>query len=112
MVYKIDHDLKNENKIKYYVQKFLHMGVFLVIVYPLLIFYAIKVIFVKLSCRHVDIPFVLTCLFLVVNVIYVTVICNSFEYGENNRYRFMIDPFYLVLFGLFLTYRFRILKPK
>jgi hypothetical protein len=42
-------------------------------------------------------------LFLFFNVLYVFVTANAFEYSENNRYRFEIDPFLLLLVGVFLT---------
>jgi hypothetical protein len=35
--------------------------------------------------------------------VYVTVIANGVEIDENNRYRFVVDPYYLVLLGMLVT---------
>lgn len=37
--------------------------------------------------------------FLVLNILYVTVVGNFLEFGENNRFRFMIEPFLYILFA-------------
>ena len=44
----------------------------------------------------------LTLLFFLINIAYVTVIGNFLEVGENQRFRFNIDPFILTIVGLFL----------
>lgn len=44
-----------------------------------------------------------TVLFMWCNIIYVTLGTALFEFGENDRFRFMIDPFILIILGLFLT---------
>ncbi|MEZ7892513.1 MAG: hypothetical protein QMC67_12270 [Candidatus Wallbacteria bacterium] len=41
-------------------------------------------------------------LFLLLNIIYVTLAGNLMECGENNRFRFMIDPYYIVLAGIYI----------
>lgn len=38
------------------------------------------------------------------NILYGALIGNTFEIGENNRFRFETDPFYIVLLGLFIHY--------
>ena len=48
-------------------------------------------------------------LYVCFNIVYVALVGNCFEVGENNRFRFMTDPFYLVLLGLFLQ---RFLIPR
>jgi hypothetical protein len=45
--------------------------------------------------------------FLVWNVVYVLIIANALELGENNRFRFVVDPQCLALLGLFLDDRIR-----
>jgi hypothetical protein len=46
----------------------------------------------------------LTWIFLSINVLYMTVVGNALEIGENNRFRFEIDPMFLLLFaGFFRT---------
>jgi uncharacterized membrane protein YhaH (DUF805 family) len=41
-------------------------------------------------------------LFLCVNILFVSVFCNVIETGENERYRFCIDAFFLILLGRLL----------
>jgi hypothetical protein len=41
-------------------------------------------------------------LFMLVNILYVTLIGNVMEIGENNRFRFVIDPLILILFVFFI----------
>jgi len=75
-------------------------------------FYAILAIFgLKLLYRQwrlnihgdLSIPFFLSLFFVCINIVYVTFASGAFAYGGNNRYRFAIDPFYLILFALLLT---------
>ena len=44
-----------------------------------------------------------TILFITLNVLYLTVSGTLVVFGENNRYRYLLDPFYLVLSGVFLA---------
>jgi len=44
-------------------------------------------------------------LYLCGTILYVAFIGNCFEGGENNRFRFMTDPMYLALLGVFLHFR-------
>lgn len=48
-----------------------------------------------------------TVLFLLMNIFYVTITSNAFAWMGSNRYRFFIDPFYVVLLGLMLTFIIR-----
>ena len=57
--------------------------------------------------------------YLCFQILYVALVGNLFEVGENNRFRFVTDPLYLILFGLFLQYfmvprlsRFRLRRIK
>ncbi len=43
-------------------------------------------------------------LFLLMNIVYVTLVGNCLEVGENQRFRYNIDPFLLVFFGLLVQY--------
>jgi hypothetical protein len=45
----------------------------------------------------------LASLFMVFNIVYLTIISNTFCSIGNNRYRYEIDAFYLIFFGLLLT---------
>lgn len=42
-------------------------------------------------------------LFLLFNILFLSLILNMLEYGENNRFCFVVQPLVLILFGLFLT---------
>jgi hypothetical protein len=46
-------------------------------------------------------------LFLCGNILYVAVVGNMFENGENNRFRFATDPLSVTLLGLWLQYTVR-----
>ncbi len=50
-----------------------------------------------------DEPFILTLLFMGINILYITLVCNLLEVNENQRFRFNVDPYLLVLLGLFLS---------
>ncbi len=95
--------LKDGTIIQYDTHKFLNMGLFLVIGYPILAFYGFFLTLKAFSRNPIDLPFALTMLFIWINIIYVTLVGNSFELHENNRFRFMIDPFFLVFLGLFIN---------
>jgi hypothetical protein len=60
-------------------------------------------LFKGLTGRVKERPFLLALFFIWLNIIYVTVTGNQLEVGENNRFRFLVDPFYLILLGIFLT---------
>lgn len=47
--------------------------------------------------------FAVTVLFLALNIVFVTVVGNLVETGENNRFRFDIDMAYMTLFGVLLS---------
>lgn len=53
--------------------------------------------------RNRDIISSLTLLFIVGNIVYLTIVSNAFSSFGNNRYRFAIDSFYLILFGLLIN---------
>jgi hypothetical protein len=76
---------------------FLALGFLIVVVYGFHL--AVK----ALSRKPVDYPFALTLVYLCTNILYVMVVGNCFEVGENFRFRFMVDPFLIVLLGIFLT---------
>ena len=89
--------------LSHYFKKFFCMGLTYVIVYPLLIVYA-----AKRTRRAVHAwrkrgggSSEAGCLaFILANLLYVTIVGNALEVGENNRFRFMIDPLFWVLLGL------------
>ncbi len=52
--------------------------------------------------RHLAEPENMLVLFMVYNILFVTVVGNLMDIGENNRFRFTVDPFILILFVSFL----------
>lgn len=61
----------------------------------------VSVGFVKLQIDQLKLTIIRVMTF---NIAFVTLICNLFIIGENNRYRFEIDPFYLIMFGVLIEY--------
>lgn len=52
--------------------------------------------------ENTELSLKITFAYIIFNIFYVTLAGNLVEIGENNRFRFMIDPFYLILFGYFI----------
>jgi len=71
----------------------------------LLIFLIGFSVWLIISCwvRNRDIISSLTLSFIVGNIVYLTIVSNAFSSFGNNRYRFAIDSFYLILFGLLIN---------
>jgi len=67
------------------------------------VIYGAFMILRELRKKTPDSPLLVTALFFLITIVYVTVIGNCLEVGENERFRFNIDPLLLVLFGVFLT---------
>lgn len=76
-----------------------YVGWLLVMIYAAAIFQGLKIAFNRdLTSR--DVAGVAA--FMTFTILYFTVMANFLDLGENNRFRFAIDPLALVLFGLFL----------
>jgi hypothetical protein len=95
--------LKKSNMIRFCIQRFFHCGMLFIIGIPLLTGY-----WLWQSCRSLlhssfaMTPFELTLFYLTTTILFVTIVSSCLETGENNRYRFMIDPFLWVLLALSL----------
>ncbi|MCA9443189.1 MAG: hypothetical protein KC964_20485, partial [Candidatus Omnitrophica bacterium] len=50
--------------------------------------------------------------FIIFNIVYLMLIGNIFEYGENNRFRFMSDPLVLILSSIALNNGFSRVKNR
>jgi hypothetical protein len=88
---------------------FLNTGLLTALLYVVVIVYGFVMLRQAFRRRSISSPYALTLLFIWLNVVYVTIVGNAFELGENNRFRFVVDPLSLVLLGLALKHRF--IKP-
>ena len=50
--------------------------------------------------------------FLVFTILYVTIVSNALEFSENQRFRFVIDPFNVVLVGLAIQWAFNFIRGE
>ncbi len=89
---------------------FFNSGLFIMLGYLFLIVYGFILIKRSLSRRTVNPTDVITVLFLWFNIVYITLLGNAFELGENNRFRFLTEPAAVVLLGLAIKNKFRPLK--
>jgi hypothetical protein len=76
-----------------------YLGWFLVIAYVAAIIYGVKVVVAR---NKSDRAFVVVIAFMTFTIIYFTIMANFFDLGENNRFRFTLDPLVLLLFGRLL----------
>ncbi|MBN2209157.1 MAG: hypothetical protein JW759_07665 [Candidatus Coatesbacteria bacterium] len=79
--------------------------VFLLFGFPILIAYGL-VLSLRTQAKSVPLNRQqrIVVLYLCFNIIWVAVVGNLLELGDNNRFRFMTDPFYIVLLGLFIQF--------
>jgi len=68
--------------------------------------YGFYLIILQLRHKLINLPFVATIFFLVISIFWVTLTSHLLVDNEQERVRFLIEPFYLVLFGLFLDQLF------
>lgn len=90
-----------------FIRRLLNKPIFLITAFVIGIVYGFFLILQSLLKVAGDRPFLITVFFMWINIIYVTIVGNCLEYGENNRFRFMIDPFLFILMGLFLDHVFK-----
>lgn len=86
---------------------FLNTGLLTALLYVVVIVYGFVMLRQAFRRRATGSAYALTLLFIWLNVVYVTIVGNAFELGENNRFRFVVDPFSLVLLGLALKHKFK-----
>ncbi len=72
------------------------------IVASFLIVAAGSIIFIWKNRRQIDKPENMLVLFMAYNIFFVTAVGNLMDIGENNRFRFTVDPFILILLIFFL----------
>ncbi len=84
----------------------LYTGIFLMIGLPALALWSVYYVLTGVRRKTLDRPVAILIGFLSLNIFYVTAISNFLSSAENNRYRFPIDAFYLVLLGVALSKSF------
>jgi hypothetical protein len=80
----------------------LHTGVFLMIGLPALWIWGVVYLVRGVRRKTLDRPSTILIGFLLFNIAYLTAIANLLSSFENNRYRFPLDAFYVVLLGVAL----------
>jgi hypothetical protein len=95
-------------------RQILEGGWFIVAAYVVAIVGGGTLLWQRLRARKLRRPSAVTLLFLWSTVIYVTAVGTILEIGENNRFRFVIDPLVLAMVGLVATewWRRRRLKRR
>jgi len=84
----------------------LYTGVFLIIGLPALWLWGVYYLVTGVRHKILDQPAAILLGFLLLNIAYVTALANTLSTFENNRYRFPLDPFYVVLLGIALNKSF------
>lgn len=76
-----------------------YVGWWLVVSYIAVIAYGMKIFFTR---DRYSIELAGTVTYMIFTILYFTVMANFFDLGENNRFRFALDPLVLLLFGMLL----------
>ncbi len=79
----------------------LHCGIFIFAAYCLIFWYSISYL-IKCSNERNSAKYAVI-LFIILNMTYITLVCNAMEFGENQRYRFLTEPMAFVLIGVMLN---------
>ena len=90
----------------------LYTGTFLLIGLPALCLWCAYYLATGLRHGSLDRPAALLLAFLLWNIAYVTAIANFLSSFENNRYRFPVDGFYVILLGVALSKSFVTVLPR
>ena len=83
------------------------VGILIVIAYISVILYSLVVTWKCLRSGSRPDPLCVVSAFMLCTILYVAVVGNTMEIGENNRFRYMVDPLFLVLLACSLTRGFR-----
>lgn len=78
------------------------IGFVILVVIPLLFFFGFRLIKRAFVAQPRNLPYLLTLSFIWTTIIYVTVTSNFLELGENQRFRFSVDSFWVILLALFI----------
>jgi hypothetical protein len=90
--YHSDHGLRQTHPARYYLQGLLNTGWFVILAYALVLILGLGLLLRPSSFILPPSSF----FFLWFNVAWVTLVANAVEVGENNRFRFVVDPLVIV----------------
>jgi len=79
-----------------------HMGFLILAFYLAAVGYGVFFLVRSVKRGTLNTPAGATMLFIVLTVLYVTLIGNCLESGENERFRFTVDPLLMIAFGVFI----------
>lgn len=79
-----------------------YTGIFLLIGLPLLWVWSLWYLFRGVRTKTLDRPSAILIGFMLFNITYVTAVANFLSCFENNRYRFQIDAFFLIMLAVVL----------
>ncbi len=102
-----DHTTKGTSG--YQRQMLLSTPWFMLLLIPMMLLYAARFVIRTLRTKEADAAQI-TMLFITVNLLFVSVIANIFEMGENNRIRYMMDPMFLLLGSVMLREVYALVK--
>jgi hypothetical protein len=88
----------------------LHTGVFLLIGLPALFIFGVWFVFRGVRRHTLSLPQALLLGFILFNIFYTTATANFLSSYENNRYRFPVDGFFIILLALALEQIFQKIK--
>lgn len=104
--------LADFNFITYFGAFLTSIGFYIVMVILILFRFGYKLIKRSFAVKPFNLPYTLTLMFIWLNIIYVTLTSNFLEVGENERFRFTIDAFYIILLALFIESKIRRRRNK
>jgi hypothetical protein len=78
-------------------------GILIVIAYISVMVYSMVAVWKCVRSRSVPDPLCIVSTFILCTILYVAFVGNLIEIGENNRFRYMMDPLFIILLGSSLT---------
>jgi hypothetical protein len=90
--------------------RLLSPGLFIVLVYLIAIVHSVRLVIAKGAFVKYGPVIYLSVVFMLLNILYVSAVGILCEAGENQRHRFMIEPFCWILFAMFINDILRVNK--
>jgi hypothetical protein len=94
------------------VSLLLYTGIFLLFLLPLLFVFGAVYLWRSVRKKTLAAPQALALGFMLLNIFYLTAVSNFFGCFENNRYRFPLDGFFVVLAALAVEQMCRMVKRR